>query len=355
VLSVIFRSKGLPEGLPQARFCLWLQKNGIYDKIRKAVEAAGKDFLGELQDLYVSPVMAKALISADPAFAPDEKQARATLRAQFPVADDVSTTEFVRLIREVLTVNGQIPATVIVLDEVQLFIGDSPQRSSDVQEVSEALCKQLDSRVMLIGAGQTALAGSLPMLQRLRGRFTIPVELSDLDVETVTRRVVLAKKADKVKAIQDCLNTHAGEIDRQLAGTAIASRTEDRAVIVDDYPLLPVRRRFWEQALRAVDAPGTTAQLRTQLRIVYDAVRETADGSLGTVVPADFIFEQLQPDLLRTGVLLREIDETISKLDDGFDPQAAPRGRGRYRCPSHSGDACRPAGQRSGWGRSNAS
>jgi len=317
VLSVIFRSKGLPESLPQARFCLWLQKNGIYDKIRKAVEAAGKDFLGELQDLYVSPVMAKALISADPAFAPDEKQARATLRAQFPVADDVSTTEFVRLIREVLTVNGQIPATVIVLDEVQLFIGDSPQRSSDVQEVSEALCKQLDSRVMLIGAGQTALAGSLPMLQRLRGRFTIPVELSDLDVETVTRRVVLAKKADKVKAIQDCLNTHAGEIDRQLAGTAIASRTEDRAVIVDDYPLLPVRRRFWEQALRAVDAPGTTAQLRTQLRIVYDAVRETADGSLGTVVPADFIFEQLQPDLLRTGVLLREIDETISKLDDG--------------------------------------
>lgn len=317
VLSIIFRSKGFPETVPQARFCLWLQKNGSYDTVRKAVEAADRDFLRELQDLYVSPVLAKALLAADPSFALDEKQARATLRAQFPVVEDVSTAEFIGLMREVLTIGGQIPATVIVLDEVQLFIGDSTQRSADVQEVAEALCKRLDSRVMLIGSGQTALAGSVPLLQRLRGRFTIPVELSDLDVETVTRRVVLAKKADKVKAIEKCLAVHAGEIDRQLAGTAIASRSEDRTIIVDDYPLLPVRRRFWEHALRAVDAPGTTAQLRTQLRIVYDAVRETSEQSLGTVVPADFIFEQLQPDLLRTGVLLREIDETIRKLDDG--------------------------------------
>jgi len=317
VLAIIFRSKGLPDTLPQARFCLWLQKAGIYDKVRKAVEAAGKDFLRELQDLYVSPLLAKALLAADPDFAPDEKQARATLRAQFPVVADVSTAEFIGYVREVLAVNGQVPATVIVLDEVQLFIGDSAQRSTDVQEVAEALCKQLDSRVMLIGAGQTALAGSLPLLQRLRGRFTIPVELSDIDVETVTRRVVLAKKADKVQPVKDCLDFHSGEIDRQLAGTAIAVRSEDRGIIVEDYPLLPVRRRFWEKALQAVDAPGTTAQLRTQLRIVYDAVRDTAERPLGNVVPADFIFEQLQPDLLRTGVLLREIDETIRKLDDG--------------------------------------
>ena len=317
VLGLVLKSKDLPESLPQARFCIWLQKNGFYDKVRKSVEAGGKDFNRELQDLYVSPLLAKALLSADPAFAPDEKQARATLRAQFPVVEDITTAEFVQTIREALTTDGQIPCTIIVLDEVQLYIGDSAQRSTDVQEVAEALCKQTDSRVMLIGAGQTALAGSVPLLQRLRGRFTIPVELSDLDVETVTRRVVLAKKADRVKAVQESLASHAGEIDRQLASTAIAARSEDRNIIVEDYPLLPVRRRFWEHALRAADVPGTTAQLRTQLRIVYDAVRDIADKPLGTVVPTDFIFEQLQPDLLRTGILLREIDETIRKFDDG--------------------------------------
>ena len=317
VLSIILRSKGLPSSLPQAQFCIWLQKNNIYDKVKSSVESAGKDFQSELHDLYVSPVLAKALLEADPAFAPDLKQARAALRAQFPVVTDISTEEFIRIVRKVLSTNGEIPCTIIVLDEIQLFIGDSTKRSTDVMEIAEVICKQLDSRVLLIGAGQTALAGNVPYLQRLRDRFTIPVELSDSDVETVTRRVVLAKKADKRKFIEETLSSHAGEIDRQLTGTRIGPRSEDRAIIVDDYPLLPVRRRFWEHVLRAIDIPGTASQVRTQLRIVYDAVRKMAEKDLGTVMPADFIFDQLLPDLLRTGVLLREIDETIRNLDDG--------------------------------------
>jgi hypothetical protein len=319
VLSIVLASKGLPEALPQAQFCMWLRKNRIFDRVKAAVEAAGRDFLGELHDLYVSPILSKAVLDADPDFASDLKQARATLQTQFPVVDDISTNEFIRLVREVLAVNGQLPCTVIVLDEIQLFIGNDPGRSTDVQEVAEALCKQLDSRVLLIGAGQTALAGNMPLLQRLTGRFTIPVELSDSDVETVTRRVVLAKKADKKKTIEDTLSSHAGEIDRELAGTRIAARPEDRDTIVDDYPLLPVRRRFWENVLRAVDVPGTASQLRTQLKIVHEAVRQTAETPLGTVVPADFIFGQLHPDLLRGGILLREIDETIRNLDDKTD------------------------------------
>ena len=317
VLSVILRSKSLPSSLPQAQFCIWLQKNNIYEKVKSSVESTGKDFANELHDLYVSPLLAKALLEADPAFAPDLKQARVALRAQFPVVEDVSTEEFIRIIRKVLSTNGEIPCTVIVLDEIQLFIGDSAKRSTDVMEIAEAICKQLDSRVLLLGAGQTALAGSVPLLQRLRDRFTIPVELSDSDVETVTRRVVLAKKADKRKTIEDTLNAHAGEIDRQLSGTRIGVRSEDRSIIVDDYPLLPVRRRFWEHTLRAIDVPGTSSQVRTQLRIVYDAVKKMAEKPIGTVMPADFIFDQLQPDLLRTGVLLREIDETVRNLDDG--------------------------------------
>ena len=319
VLSIVLASKGLPEALPQAQFCMWLKKNGIFDRVKAAVEKAGKVFFGELHDLYVSPILAKAVLDADSDFAADLKQARAALRSQFPVADDISTNEFIRLIREVLSVKGHVPCTVIVLDEIQLFIGNDPGRSTDVQEVAESLCKQVDSRVLLIGAGQTALAGNVPLLQKLMGRFTIPVELSDSDVETVTRRVVLAKKADKRKTIEDTLNAHAGEIDRQFSGTRIAACAEDRDIIVDDYPLLPVRRRFWEHVLRVVDVPGTASQLRTQLKIVHEAVRKTAEDSLGTVVPADFIFGQLHPDLLRGGILLREIDETIRNLDDKTD------------------------------------
>jgi len=317
VLGIVFKSKGLPESLPQAQFCIWLKKAGIYDKVRKKVVADGANFEGELNDLYVSTEIAKAVLAADSSFAESERKARETIRAQFPRRETVTDEEFIRLIREVLDVDGKLPCTVIVLDEVQLYIGDNPQRSLDVQMVAEALCKQLNSRVLLIGAGQTALAGADPLLQRLRDRFNIPVELSDSDVETVTRRVVLAKKADKRKAVEDVLDANAGEVDRHLAGTKVGPREEDKKVRVDDYPLLPVRRRFWERVLRSIDVQGTTAQLRTQLRIVHDAVRGLAEKPVGTVLAADCVFDQLQPDLLRAQFLPREIDETIRNLRDG--------------------------------------
>lgn len=317
VLSVIFATKGLPERLPQARFCLWLQSSGVYDQVKGIVDQSGASFERELRHMYVSPVLARALLEVYPDFAPNVKQVREAIREQFPDVEDIPTSEFVQIVRDVLSMDGGLPCTLIVLDEVQLAIGSSEERSYIVQEIAEAICKQLDSRVLLIGAGQTALSGDVPLLQRLRDRFTVSVELSDTDVETVTRRVVLAKRIDKRTAVERTVAAHAGEIDRQLVGTRIGPRSEDRNILVEDYPLLPVRRRFWEHVLRAVDTPGTSSQVRTQLRIVHDAVRDIAERPLGTVVPADVIFDHLQVALLQTGSLLREHDELIRKLDDG--------------------------------------
>lgn len=315
VLGMIFRSKGLPEKFAQAKFCLYLKNNGFYDKVKAAVEAKGKDFFRELNDLYVSPILHDALVEVDSGFG-DRKSARATIKTEFVQPNDVSTKEFIETIREVISVNGQLPCTVIVLDEVQVYIGEEQDRARDVVEVAEALSKQLDCRIIVIGAGQNALSAQAPHFQWLKDRFTIPVELSDTDVETVTRRVLLQKEPKHVPDIRKCLDLHAGEIQRQLSGTRIASTSNDRNIIVEDYPLLPTRRRFWEYVFRAVDPTGTSGMLRSQLRIIHDALQELAELPLGTVVPADFMFEQLQPNLVQQGVLLRELDETIRKLDD---------------------------------------
>jgi hypothetical protein len=318
LLGIVFRSANLPESYPQARFCIWLRKNGFYDQVCAEVEAAGRDFRKELNDLYVSPVIAKALLNADANFAANEKEAKAALRAQFSKPKDISTEEFVQAIQDSLGVDGKIPCTVIILDEVQQYIGEDTGRSYIVQEVVEACSKRFGSSLLFVGTGQTALSGT-PALQRLQGRFTVNVELSDQDVETVTRRVVLAKRADRIGNIEKCLEDNGGEINRQLKESKIGYRSEDQAILVDDYPLLPVRRRFWENTLRAVDKAGTAGQLRTQLRIVYDAIRQTADLPVGTVVAADFLFDEISPNLLQTGVLLREIDEIIRRQDDGTE------------------------------------
>ena len=325
LLGIVFKSADLPESYPQARFCLWLKRNGIYEQVCAAVEAAGRDFRRELNDMYVSPLIAKGLLAADHNFADNEKDARATLRAQFPKPKDITTDEFVTTFQDTLAPDGEMPRTVIILDEVQQYIGDDSSRSYVVQEVVEACSKRFGDHLLFLGTGQTALSGT-PALQRLQGRFTVNVELSDTDVETVTRRVVLAKRPDRVNDVRATLDGNAGELDRHLVGTKIGPRSEDKSVLVEDYPLLPVRRRFWEHALRAVDRAGTAGQLRTQLRIVYDAIRRTADDPLGAVVPADFLFEEISANLLQSGVLLREVNETIAGQDDG-----SPDGRLKSR------------------------
>lgn len=326
ILGIILRSKGLPESYAQARFCLWLKSAGHYESVRRAVESAGKDFARELNNLYVSPVIAEALLKADPDFAPDPKQVRMLLKETYPQRDDISTGEFIATMREVLSVAGKIPCTIIVLDEVQLYINDSSDRATQVVEVAEAICKQMDSRVLLVGAGQNALSASTAQLGKLMARFTIPVELRDEDVETVVRKTLLAKRPDGVGRVKSELAKCAGEIERQLSNTKIGPRSEDHKVLVDDYPLLPVRRRFWEHALRAADRAGTSGQLRTQLRIVHEAIKSLADAPVGTVVPADFMFEQQQASFVTQNVLLRELDEKIRQLGkEGPDGRLAQR------------------------------
>jgi hypothetical protein len=164
-------------------------------------------------------------------------------------------------------------------------------------------------------------------LHKLLDRFTIRIQLSDADVETVTRKVLLRKQPTTLGKIAELLDTHAGEVSRQLAGTKIGERMEDKAFIVQDYPLLPVRRRFWEQCFRQVDTAGTQSQLRSQLRIIYDCIARLAKKPLGSIIPGDDLYEALAPEMVTTGALPREINERIL----GLGSDGTPEGRLRQR------------------------
>ena len=325
VLGVLLAATGLPKSYPQARFCLWLHANGHYDDVRRAVEGAGKDFDRELNNLYVSPVISLAITNLIPGFANSEAEAKQLIKANFPPqTTDITTEYFLSVAKEALLrvgKNGRMPCTILVLDEVQQYIGQSMDRSVLITEVAEAVSKQMDSQVMIVAAGQSALT-DMPLLQKLMDRFTIRIPLSDAEVETVTRKVLLLKKANTASSVKKVLEDHAGEVSRQLQGTGVGEVSEDRRYIVDDYPLLPVRRRFWEHCFRQIDAAGTHSQLRSQLRIVHDAVARIASKDLGTVVAGDELFSALAPEMVNTGVLLREINERIIQVGRDYGPLA---------------------------------
>ncbi len=317
-LSVLFESAGLPEEYARARFTIWARENGYLDAVRAAVEAEGRTLAKEIHDLYVSPLIAKALLEADPSLGASVKDVRDLLKTQFsPTTRDITDDEMFDVMDDVLrlqsTTPGKLPLTLVVLDEMQQYIGDDNDKALTVQNIVEGCAARFQSQVLFVATGQSALTAT-PTLQKLTDRFAVQVALSDKDVETVVREVVLRKKPEHVPELKATLEAASGEIDKHLGGTQIAPKAADKPDLVPDYPLLPTRRRFWELALRALDRAGKSGVLRTQLRIVHEAAARVAAHPVGHVVGADFLYEEQSPGMLQSGVLLKEIDELIRTL-----------------------------------------
>lgn len=321
LLGIFFRGAGLPEQYAAAKFTIWLKQNGWYDGVRAGVMAAGRDFDSELRNLYVSHTLAECVLAVYPSFAESPMAVHNLLEAQFPLVTDVSNGAMVETIGDVLalqtSVKGKVPCTLVVLDELQQFVGYDSDRAERVREIVEACSSQFGSRLLFVATGQSALTVAGAMA-KLRDRFTVLVSLSDKDVETVVRQVVLRKKPSEEASVRAVLDQCIGEIDRHLVATKIAPNASDTpSVLLADYPLLPVRRRFWERTLRAVDRAGAAGQLRSQLRVVYKAVKDVAEKPLGHVIPADEVYFEQSSNMLASGALLREVDEIIRKQDDG--------------------------------------
>ena len=327
VLSIVFKSLGLPEKYTHARFVMDLRDDGKLDAVKTKLVALGKHLDGpggELEKLYVSKALHEAYLEAYPHLHSVDAVAKA-LREQYPARnEEISIQDMSLNIKRALTRNGQFPLTVLVLDEVQQFINDDAKIANDIQEVAEMIQKSFDGKLLLVATGQSALSDT-PALQKIMGRFVIKVHLKDNDVEKVVRTVVLQKAPDKSAGLDTFLTQHSGEITRQLKTTRIATRGDDHAAYVPDYPLLPVRRRFWEQVLRSTDQSGTASQMRTQLRVTHEACRSVADKPVGTVIPGDFLYDQLAADLVISGEMQKRFQETIEAQKKESDGQLRAR------------------------------
>src|SRR6185369_2073419 len=303
-IQLVLRAASLPENLAQARFILWLRASGLETKVQAALKQQNRDLAKEVRTLKLSVPLAEALVAADPKYA-TPANAQASIREEFKDSSSPTVDDALKIVRQIFGKDGQMPCTLLVVDEIQQFISDKVQRALDVQEIAEHVCTDLNSRLLLVGTGQSALHSATPALQRLQARFAVKVQLSDTDVESVIRKTVLRKKPECETALAQCMAANQGELARHLQGTRLAATHEDDAFFVADYPLLPTRRRFWEKVLRNTDHSGTKAQLRSQLQIVFEATRQTAAASVGSVVPADFIYDQISTDLLNSGELER--------------------------------------------------
>ena len=320
LLRIVFRSAGLPEHYSAARFVMWLRDEEILDEVRGWVEANGYDWEEELSNFHVSEGIPGALMNVRSELYSSPDICLQSLNNAYPYVQDISNSEMTGAIRQALTNEGKFPLTLIVLDEVQQYIGENSKLVGDVQEVVESCCKDIGGKLLFIGTGQTAVTGT-PNLKKFEGRFTVRVELSDTDVEAVIRKVILAKKPDAIGEIDKVMEKNLGEISRHLSSTDIQHRQDDVQYFAQDYPLLPVRRRFWEKTLRVLDPGGTGSQLRSQLRMVHEATQTNLDSPLGTVIPADYLYFDSADRLLQSRILPRNVHEKTMSWVEGTDEE----------------------------------
>ena len=126
----------------RARFTIWAAENGYLDAVRAAVEAAGRTFDKEIHDLYVSPVIAKALLDADPTLGARPRTCVSTAQDAVPADDRTSpttrcSTPWTTSSDSSRPTDGKLPLTLVVLDEMQQYIGDDNDKALAVQNIVE--------------------------------------------------------------------------------------------------------------------------------------------------------------------------------------------------------------------------
>jgi hypothetical protein len=312
-LQLVLNALGLPSQYHHFKFVHWLMQEGLYEDVEALVNAQEKDFKKECKKLYVSSALHKAILQVRPDFAESEAKIKEIFKAQFVSPSKISHQQLIETIRDEalpLFFKKGIPCTIIVLDEVQQFIGGDGNRTNDIQHLAEAVCSNFEGKFLLVGTGQNSLSET-PFLQPLQERFTVKVTLSDSDVETVTRKTVLEKKPSVVGQIDAKIESVLGEIQRNMSGTTFGYLVSDRPTLVADYPMMPSTRKLWKKILQVIDTAGTSGQLRSLLRIVDESIKRVADEELGSIIPADFIFEQKQQQLLQNALLLNETNNLI--------------------------------------------
>ena len=327
-LQIFLNSLNLPQQYHHFKFYHWLNKEEIYDEVQAILENSGKNLRKEIERVFVSTSLAKAVLEVKPEMAENEAKLLELFRAQFARKDTIGREEFVNTIKEEilpLFFGDKIPCTIIILDEVQQFIGHDGNLATDVQFLAEDLCSRFDGKFLLVGTGQNALTDT-PILQKLLARFRVPIQLTNTDIQTVIRKTILDKKPSSIAPLREKLEQSMGEVSRNLEGTVFGYITEDKKTLVADYPLLPSTRKFWYKVLQVVDVAGTSGQLRNQLRLIDDSLKAIAEKEVGCVVPADFIFTQNRSDLIQSGLLLNDTSNLIQgKKAKGGDEEIKGR------------------------------
>ena len=160
-LSIVLKAAGLPADLAQAECVMWMRDEGLLEQVKADIASRGLDWSVELDNMYASS-LGDAILAARPGWAASPDMARDQIFHAFPEHTDVSLDDTVKIVDRVLRglsdKGGKLPCSLVVLDEVQQFINEDPDRALQVQLLVERCSSSFDGLLMVVATGQAALA-----------------------------------------------------------------------------------------------------------------------------------------------------------------------------------------------------
>ena len=204
-----------------------------------------------------------------------------TLNNLYPYVQDVSSDEMLKAIRQALTKDGKFPLTLIVLDEVQQYIGEDSQRSNRCSGSGRSLLQE-HWRQASVYRHRSDRRDRHQQPEKAGG----PVHHPRRTLRCRCRRghspghSGQEARGQSHPSSRSCRPTWA-RFPGIWPGPPSATARTTSPYFPQDYPILPVRRRFWENTLRVLDQTGTDSQLRNQLSMIHKVIQTNLDEPSG--------------------------------------------------------------------------
>lgn len=336
LLLTFYESLGFAPSLYIARIEKRLSQAGVYQQFKEYYQQQfGETWeTGREDHLFNRGRIAKALRHVWPSEYDSEEaweKALADAEAHERITAEGFAEELSGWVEEQRKRHPQrIPLLVFVVDELQQFIGDNSGKIEEVRAIVEQLGNRGKGRVWFVATGQEKLDAvvartglKLEQLGKLNARFLPGLHMTSEDVERVVSDRLLAKRETAGAVLSDLFQQNSGfladltrlDTERQLPSLVAANWGRF-------YPFLPYQLGVAQDVFDSMRGFRVSGSERSMLTVTQGILRQMGAKDVGTLVPFDMVFDQIENELLSDDLLgahgVRAIREADKKLT-GWD------------------------------------
>ncbi len=316
ISRLIYRSlleqKGLSTEFWVAEWEKELQRLGKWESFQAWVQETFQRPWTEERRLNAEVVLRRALPALLPERYRTEEEAVSAIQESKHRFSTVSHSEVVaELYREAQTLHPQNGRMVVLLDEAGLYVGDSVERLTDLNDLAEQVVQQGEGKVLLTATAQEALADLVPrlttdrhILEWLRDRFRLRLGLEPTEVQMVVANRLLAKTGGGANHLRRLYQSHQGSLLSNLS----IDRSWGEREFIDHYPCPPYAVKLMQDIMGAMrgsieEARRLSGSERSMLKNIQailtgeGGVIQGAEQGVGWLVGLDLFYDALAPDL----------------------------------------------------------